>query len=72
MLCRVASRDYRFTVGGVVFTAETVVIDLRSNAARVGTHTHMDLLSAPAFQGTEPITIRTSNAAKKSAKRRMG
>ena len=51
---------------------DVVVIDLSIRAAREGRQTHTDLLSALLLQGMEPMTTSTSNAAEKSAKRRMG
>ncbi len=56
----------------VVEVVDTLVIDLRMNAARVGRQTQTDCFCLPPVDGWEPITIRTSRAAEKSAKRRMG
>jgi len=70
------SANYRFATAGLTVTADTLVIDLIISAALDGRQTHIDLftdlLSPPAFHGTEPMITRTSNAVEKSAKRRMG
>jgi len=64
--------NHRLAGACVVVIADTLVIDLRINAARDGRQTHIDFFSPLPFDGWEPMIIKMSSAAEKSAKRRMG
>jgi hypothetical protein len=63
----------RLTCVCALATADLPVIDLRINAARAGTQTHIDFIDPLLMgQGWEPTPTMTIRTAAKIAKRRMG